>query len=237
MRPRQAARAAALALAVTVAGAVLAPAPASARPLDVRIDEDFTGYGPARWLDDGAVFGPWVVVFDGVDDGPGVHLMPGAMRQVPQASRTPDQTNSTLVVSRERFGTGPLHLSATWTTVGPRREGVPNAWEVGWLVWDYLDNDHFTYLVLKPNGWELGRRDPTQPGGQRFIRDDDGPTTDWGRQRTVTVDRVGRQTTVRMDGRVLVRFALPRAERNGAVGMYDEDAIVDWTRILVATRR
>src|SRR5205823_3621365 len=49
-----------------------------------------------------------------------------------------------------------------------RTGAAPNPWEVGWLVWHYTDNDHFYYFIPKPNGWELGKRDPAYPGGQRF---------------------------------------------------------------------
>ena len=44
-------------------------------------------------------------------------------------------------------------------------------------MWDYTDNNHFSYLALKTNGWELGKRDPAYPGGQRFLATgSDSPT-------------------------------------------------------------
>ncbi len=102
-------------------------------------------------------------------------------------------------------------------------------------MWDYLGPAHFTYLVLKPNGWEIGRRDPTKPGGQRFIATGDNPVTPIGATRTATVDRVGLRTTVTVDGTRLAVFYVRPREAIGAVGMYSEDARVDWHRIYVAT--
>lgn len=192
------------------------------------IDDDFTRYGRVI-LDDGERLGPWRVVFDGNDDRASVAVRPGALRLVPQPARSPEETYSALVVSRQKFSTAPLHLSATWITRESTRIGTPNAWEVGWLVWDYVDNDHFTYLVLKPNGWEVGRRDPRYQGGQRFLYDDVAPVTPMGQERTVTVDRVGRETTIRVDGELLVSYPLPARERHGSVGMYCEDSAVEWT--------
>ena len=194
------------------------------------IDEHFTTYPKVHSLNDGANFGPWHVVFDGVDHGPGVFISKGKLRLVPQVSQQASDTNSTLVVSRRRFTADPLQLDATWAAKKSTRIGTANPWETGWLVWDYVDPDHFTYLILKPNGWEVGRRDPTQPGNQRFIADADLPVTPIGMTRKVTVSRIGETTTITVDGVPLTSFTLPPDERHGSVGMYTEDAVVDWTR-------
>lgn len=221
------------ALARPSAPAIPTPTPSATGPL--RIDEDFTGYPAARLMGDGAVFGPWRVVFDGMNHGPSIRLRPGLLRLAPQAAKVDSATNAALVVSRRAF-TGPtLSLKATWTTRATTRIGVANPWETGWLVWDYVDNDHFTYLVLKPNGWEVGRRDPSQRGGQRFVADGDLPTTPIGMTRTATVTRTEGTTRIQIDDQHLVTFTLPPNERRGAIGMYSEDAIVDWTSISAGT--
>ena len=51
----------------------------------------------------------------------------------------------------------------------------------------------------------------------------------------MTVDRVGTQTTVRVDGMPLATYVLPADEVRGRVGMYTEDALADWQRLYVAT--
>lgn len=227
--------------AVAIATAVLlTPAAgqvARADSLVTRIDERFGGYPRSTLLDDGDRIGPWRVVFDGRGTGPAVRIRDGSLRLRPAAARRSWQTRAALVVSTSAFTTTSLHLEAVWTPRATTRRGVPNPWETGWLVWDYRDNDHFTYLALKPNGWEVGRRDPTRPGGQRFIRDGDAPVTFMGQTRRVTVDRIGRETTIRVDGAILTTYRLPIGERSGSVGMYSEDAVVDWHRIYVATSR
>ena len=220
--------------AIALAGTALA-APATAGPLTQRIDEDFSDYARVGALDDGQRFGPWRVVFDGDYDGPSVQVRGGVLRLRPQPARTAGRTFAALVVSRERFDAEALHVSATWVTRSHTRVGRPNPWEVGWLVWDYEDNDHFTYLALKPNGWEVGRRDPAFPGGQRFIADGRDLRTRLGVVRTATVDRIGTQTTVRVDGKVLASFDVAPGETSGAVGMYCEDSVVDWLEISTST--
>jgi hypothetical protein len=208
---------------------------ASTTPFILRITENFMGYPRARLLNDGNIFGPWYVVFDGVERAPGVRLRHGLLRLSPQIATRAGATNAALVISRQRFDDYALQLNATWTTRLTTRVGTANPWETGWLVWDYLDNDHFTYLILKPNGWEIGRRDPSQRGGQRFIEDGDLPITPIGATRSAMVQRVGGDTTVWVDGQPLTSFTIPAGEHRGAVGMYSEDAVVDWTSITVAT--
>ncbi|MDO9484771.1 MAG: hypothetical protein Q7K25_01735 [Actinomycetota bacterium] len=222
----------ALAIAVLLASQV-----GTASALTDRIDERFTTYGIGIGigLGDAAKFGHWRVVFDGVTNGHGVRISKSGLLLTPQAVAEATATSSTLVVSRRKFSSAPLHLSATWTSQRSTRIGPPNPWETGWLIWDYVDAAHFTYLILKPNGWEVGRRDPSQPGGQRFIVDGSTPATPLGMPRTATVDRVNDQTTIRVDGVDLASFTLPSNENRGSIGMYSEDAVVLWNRILVAT--
>lgn len=153
----------------------------------------------------------------------------------PQSAQQPAATNAALIVSRRKFTSAPLHLSATWTTQRTTRVGDANPWETGWPIWDYLDAAHFTYVTLKPNGWEVGRRDPSQPGGQRFIADAQSPLTPVGMKRSATVDRINGQTSISVDGVPLTTFTLPEQESRGSVGMYSEDAVVQWSRVFVAT--
>ncbi|MDP2287518.1 MAG: calcium-binding protein [Actinomycetota bacterium] len=207
----------------------------TASALTPRIDENFTGHPAGKTLDDSEKFGHWRVVFDGVTNGHGVRISKAGLLLTPQAATQPDATNSTLVVSRRKFTDKPLHVSATWTTQRTTRLGTANPWETGWLIWDYLDAAHFTYLILKPNGWEVGRRDPSMPGGQRFIADGQLPATPIRMQRTATIDRINGQTSIRIDGAALTSFTLPAGESRGSVGMYSEDAIVLWSRISVAS--
>ena len=65
--------------------------------------------------------------------------------------------------------------------------GEPNPWEVGWLLWCFspdpthpydpspTSNSNFRFyaVVLKPNGWEVSKQDPSYKGGQRFLKSND----------------------------------------------------------------
>lgn len=66
-------------------------------------------------------------------------------------------------------------------------DSKPNPWEVGWLLWCFspdpthpydpspTSNSNFRFyaVVLKPNGWEVSKQDPSYKGGQRFLKSND----------------------------------------------------------------
>src|SRR4051794_23738226 len=87
----------------------------------------------------------------------------------PAAATSIGETHAALAVSQAALS-GDFTYSAQVLTDQQLRTGGPaNPWETAWMVWDYTDNDHFYYFALKTNGWELGKRDPSYPGGQRFL--------------------------------------------------------------------
>jgi hypothetical protein len=199
--------------------------------------EEFSKNSRSSFVD-GSTFSKWRVVFGGSLTGiSNPYVQDGFLVLNPEPVYSPDTTNAALVVSQTYFTSPSLHLESSWVTTAQTRVGSdPNAWEMGWLIWDYTDNDHFTYLVLKPNGWEIGRRDPAFPGGQRFIATGDSLLTPVGQYRSVTVDRLGVDTSVTVDGVPLVSFQVGADEASGAVGMYVEDATAKFDRIRVDSR-
>jgi hypothetical protein len=54
-----------------------------------------------------------------------------------------------------------------------RQNSPPNTWETGWIFWRYTDTFHYYWLLIKPNGIELGKKDCdtcTNPvDGQKFL--------------------------------------------------------------------
>lgn len=113
-----------------------------------------------------------------------------------------------------------------------RQGGKPNSWECAWIVWNYEDNDHFYYLALKPNGWELGKRDPAYPGGQRFMATGSKsfPVGAW---TTFKVAQLENLIVVSADNRKLASVVdtQPPIYTSGRIGLYTEDAVVSLARV------
>ncbi|MFJ1747144.1 family 16 glycoside hydrolase [Streptomyces sp. NPDC088116] len=187
---------------------------------------------PAESWRDGSVHGPWRSVFHGYGGNTG-----GAdeLTLTPRAARERSRTHACLVVSTARYER--LDYRARMRTVEQLRAGDPNPWEVAWLVWAYTDPEHFYYLALKPNGWELGKRDPEYRGGQRFLATGTPPFPigDWS---DVRVRQRGAGMTVEVDGRTVADFTdRERPYTEGSVGAYTEDARVEFRDISVSPER
>lgn len=194
-----------------------------------------------RTWTDGATFGQWNVIFAGYGSVTSYPQDPKRIMISPQAVNRPAATKAALVVSRQSFPSTDLDYQATLTTNEQLRRSSPsNPWEVGWVIWDYQDNSHFYYAIAKPNGWELGKRDPAYPGGQRFLATGNSPKIAIAQQTTIGISRStptaqASELTLRING-VMVSHVIDteRPYRSGSVGIYCEDSTVTYTNLTVS---
>lgn len=189
------------------------------------------GAAVLAWRDDataqGATGDRWMQVFDGYGtvsaDAQQVSLRPAPPLDI-------GTTHAALVVAHGT--TGDIRLQATVTTHRQLRAGAPNPWEVGWVLWHYSDPAHFYAVALKPNGWEISKQDPAYPGGQRFLASGTRPGFAVGVAHTLQVTQRGRVITVVGDGVALATVTdNERPYMHGVLGLYTEDADVDFTNI------
>lgn len=184
------------------------------------------------WEDE-TVHGPWLSVYDGFGTNQVVVTNGNkVLAQAPRASLLPDETHASLVVTRKSFED--VVLRVRLKTVAHLRTILPNPWETAWVLWNYTDDEHFYYLALKPNGWELGKEDPAYPGAQRFLATGSSPVFPIGKWYRVRIRQVGATIDVSVDGEHLVSFTDgERPYRQGAVGLYNEDADVRFDAVRV----
>lgn len=184
---------------------------------------------------DGSVHGPWLANYDGYGTTEIADVNGSAvLSEQPETSTAPDETHAALVTSVPSFGD--LTEVVKFVTVRQLRVGSPpNPWEEGWVLWHYTDDSHFYYVLLKPNGFELGKEDPSYPGGQRFLVTSATPTFPVGVPYTVTVTQVGGSISVAVDGKPLVSYTDTQSPYlTGHVGLYDEDAQVQFSSVSVS---
>lgn len=198
---------------------------------DIRMHEDFRSY-PIGWRGvDGDTFGPWHVVFTGYGDAR-IARVGGrrALRLTTIDSTAPGDTHAALVVGPEFAGSLDVRVSMR-TERQLRRPAVPNPWEVAWFVFQYADDAHFYYFIPKPNGWELGKRDPAYPGGQRFLASGTTPVYSLGQWHDVRLTIGGvANLTVWVDGVRVVSFDdKERPYSRGRIAFYLEDATAAFT--------
>jgi hypothetical protein len=166
----------------------------------------------------------WTVVHDGYGSVqlPGSDGSPAVLS--PMASTQPDETHAALVRSVKTFGDFEFNVQLR-TDEQLRTGSPPNPWEVGWILWHYTDDTHFYYIILKPNGWELGKEDPAYPGVQRFLATGSTPQFPIGQVYDIRIRQVYNQMIVWVNGTQLVTFTdKQQPYTNGALGLYTEDA-------------
>jgi hypothetical protein len=145
----------------------------------------------------------------------------------PRPPAQPSETHAALALAPGVYATD-LHFAGRVATLGQLRTGsAPNPWECAWLVWNYSDNDHFYYLALKPNGWELGKRDPAYPGGQRFLAAGESSFA-IGAWAAFSIAQRENEITVAVNNATLATVvdSAPPIYKSGRIGVYAEDATV-----------
>ncbi|MEO7363055.1 MAG: hypothetical protein ABI120_22165 [Gemmatimonadaceae bacterium] len=194
------------------------------------------GANTPECLTEGDSFGSWQLRFSGygcvglTHDGSAT-----SMSLLPMVATANDETHAPLLLGPE-YGDR-LQLTTRLETVQQlRQNGQPNAWEVAWLLWQYQDDEHFYYFIPKPNGWEVGKRDPAYPGGQRFLATGTDLKFPVGRAYNVQITHKGNSFSVTVDGVVLTKFAdTERPYVSGRIALYSEDAEIRVHQVSVRT--
>lgn len=187
-------------------------------------------------MNEGDSMGAWQLRFSGYGC---VGLTSGAngtaLSMQPRTATATEETHAPLLLGPE-YGDRLMMTARVQTVQQLRRGGEPNAWEVAWLVWHYQDDEHFYYFIPKPNGWELGKRDPSYPGGQRFLTTGTDQKFPVGRTYTVQITHRGNVLSVVVDGVALTSFTdTERPYVSGRIALYSEDAEIRVHQVSVRT--
>jgi hypothetical protein len=175
----------------------------------------------------------WHIAFDGYGHV-SVRTLGDALRLTLEPARpsSPVSTHAALVLSASRWHDFTAEIRVY--TNRQLRQPHPKPWEVGWILWHYVDDQHFYYIILKPNGWELGKEDPGYPGGQRFLATGTSPAFPPGHWYEIGVQQRGAVIEVDVNGRHLVRFAdTQNPYLAGLIGLYAEDASATFQPVAV----
>ncbi|QQR52680.1 hypothetical protein IPG36_00955 [bacterium] len=199
--------------------------------------DNFSSYATGTCLADGTALGQWNVVYAG---GGCVKVGSDAtmswLEEASQVAAGASETHASLVTGPAL--TGAMRLDTKMRTVTQLRTGTaPNAWETAWVIWNYTDNTHFYYFTLKPNGWELGKEDPAYPGAQRFLQTGSQTVFDIASWHDIVITQDAVNTiTVSVDGTQITSFTdTERPYTSGKIGLYNEDARVQFTNISAGT--
>lgn len=187
------------------------PSPSSPSPTATLFSDDFSGN-----------LSKWQIVYTGYGT---VQIENGQLMMAPKASTQPSETHAPLIVAGDTAWKDYI-FNVKMNTVKQLRTGsAPNPWEVGWLVFRYVDSTHFYYFVQKTNGIELGRVDPSGTGGQIFLYTAGTPKLVIGQYNDYQVTLKGNNIKVAINGTQVVNYTdTNNPYLAGKIGLYNEDA-------------
>lgn len=206
-------------------------------------------HAPETRIEDGELLAhSWKSVYHGYGSNSVARLFDGqALAIRPKESNSGNETHAGLISGPHPSWPveikGNLTIEASLHTEKQlRQQNAPNPWEVGWLLWDYVDKTHFYYFIPKPNGWELGKADPAYPGDQRFLASGNRPIYPIGNRYVVKIVQAVTPTSTTIsafvDGVLLTTFTdRERPYSNGLVGFYSEDAAAYFHSVVVTIPR
>ena len=224
----------AAALPLSVAGVAAGAGASSSRSSEagsVLMHDNLESYRHGTAWKDSTRHGKWKAVFDGYGRVGVAKAGSNVLTLAPQASDRASETHAALAATTGSFGD--IDMTMRMKTVKQLRDGRANPWEVAWGIWHYQDNTHFYYLVLKPNGWELGKADPAYGGAQRFLATGSKrfPIRRW---HSIHVKQVGRTMKVWANGEFLTKYTdRERPYKRGKVAVYNEDAKTYFDEVLI----
>ncbi|MDQ6723923.1 MAG: DUF1080 domain-containing protein [Thermoproteota archaeon] len=182
--------------------------------------------------------GKWKTVYTGTGST-GVKDVNGSLvfYLKPNSSKSPGETHAALVKSIDKFCN--FVIDFDMNVVKQLRENTPpHSWESGWLIFRYTDKFHYYWIVLKPTGIELGKKDCANctgsAEGQQFLKTKHTPTLKINTWRHLNISAVGNHFQIYVDGVKAIDFIdknMSPQLSTGAVAMYSEDAYVLYNKM------
>lgn len=145
--------------------------------------------------------------------------------------RSPGETHSALVTSRQTW-TNPTISLDTDTLRQLRQGSAPNPWEVGWVMFRFQDLSNYYYFILKPNGFELGKKQGSL--NQIFLDTGSLPSLRVGTTAQIRIVVRGARIQVFAGGALVLDYTDPSPLTGaGSVGLYEEDSRVRFTSVAI----
>jgi len=163
-----------------------------------------------------------------------VEIMGGQASLSSAAPSSPDETHSALVTSRGAWKDF-IFSYQTKTVRQLRLNDPPNTWEVGWSMFRFRDLHNYYYFVLKPNGYELGKKHGSDR--QIFLETGGSSTLAAGRSYRVQIAVEKANIKVWVDGARIIDYTDPNPILSGSVGLYQEDSHVHFDSVKVLAAR
>ncbi|MGD8431027.1 MAG: DUF1080 domain-containing protein [Nitrosopumilaceae archaeon] len=156
---------------------------------------------------------------------------PSNMVMVLEPEFAPEQTRAPLLLTTDEYSD--FRLSMDVRTDKSLRPD-PNPWEVAWVIWRHVDDTHFYYFTLKPNGTECGKYDGgVNPVDQMFICSSSFPTTYSGKWDHWDIIVKADHITILVNGKIIHDFDDFSSFNKGKIGLYNEDSRTSFDNVTI----
>jgi hypothetical protein len=173
-----------------------------------------------------ATLGPWKAWWGQTSTGGGLFKLSS------QPPTSPAETHSALLTSAGTWGD--QTFTYTETTLKQLRLGSPpNTWEVAWSMFRFRDLSNYYYFILKPNGYELGKKQGSD--AQIFLATGSAPRLQLGTSYRIQIRAVAARIRVSVNGTQVLDFTDPHPLPAGSVGLYEEDSQVQFSSVAVSS--
>lgn len=157
----------------------------------------------------------------------------------PKASTSPQETHSALTLTTKQWQDVEIHLKVR-TKQQLRQNSAPNTWEAAWVMWRYVDSHHHYYFILKPNGIELGKKDnDRQAEEQVFLYTADSPKLQVDKWSNWIIKMQSNHIQAYINNVKVVDYVdntmSDTLSGAGAVGLYTEDAHVQFDNVYISS--
>lgn len=158
----------------------------------------------------------------------------------PKKSTSAKETHAALVSSKDKFSNFRLVVDVR-TDEQLRQNSEPNMWEAAWIFFRYTDTFHYYWFSLKPNGFELGKKDCNSCvdpiDGQIILYTGALPTLKISQWSQWTIEAIDNNIIVSIDGNQIITFKdknMSKELSNGEIAMYTEDAKVSFDNMYIS---
>ena len=118
------------------------------------------------------------------------------------------------------------------------REPTPRNWEVGWILFRYIDSTHFWYFLMRKTGPEIGKYDGgTNPESQIILQQKSTPVCRIGQEYSWRLVADKHTFVVSVDDVTIFNLNNPSSFNSGKVMMYSENANVLFDNIKITPLR
>jgi hypothetical protein len=157
----------------------------------------------------------------------------------PAISASKNQTHASLVTTTKQFGNFEL-LIDTNTVKQLREKSTPGPGEDAWVLFRYTDDFHYYWVLLKPTGIELGKKDcntcKDTKEGQIFLFTSSKQKLHFGKWSRWDILVTGNHIVITVDNKKAIDYIDPNMSNKlsfGRIGLYSEDALAYFDNIYI----